>query len=455
MKIEPHLESMLPQLELRVLHGLQSGSRLTLFIGDYVLGTDDECEVMLAGPRLRGVHARLQFDGDRAAITPLDGKVLDAQGNEIGENFPLALGMPVDLGGVWICVDEIDTPWPATDELIPHPAPQPTTVREESVRSTPTAATALPAIPKQDSNRKHARRVLVFAMSTLATIALLGIVGAGWLATRSVETPTPAPPRNEDGKQLDALMARLAETFPGRSISVKPGAGGVTVVTAYAADKTMADRMETSIRKYAGTPIVQLFRDDSMLDSAREVTRKFRQDGTRAMAQVTEVSNGVAVVKGTIVSNSTRDELLEALRNGVAGLRSIDASLRNAEELPSVLSDRIANAGLSKKLQVVSQQPEFILRGALSEEDMQRWESLLLDFSNEFGRLLSIRATIALLQQRPPVDIKTIVGGPMPFIITESGQRISIGGETNGHTVSAIRDNEVIFDGNQRYRIPR
>jgi sugar/nucleoside kinase (ribokinase family) len=96
MKIEPHLEAMLPQLELRVLHGPQAGSRLTLAIGDYVLGTDDECEVMLAGPRLQGAHARLKFDGDLASITPLEGAVLDAQGKEISGLFTLALGMPID-----------------------------------------------------------------------------------------------------------------------------------------------------------------------------------------------------------------------------------------------------------------------------------------------------------------------------------------------------------------------
>ena len=112
MKIEPHFEAMLPQIELRVLHGPQAGSRLTLVIGDYVLGTDDECEVMLAGSRLQGLHARLKFDGDRAAIMPLDGVVLDAHGNEISEECTLALGMPVELGGVWIVVDEADAPWP-------------------------------------------------------------------------------------------------------------------------------------------------------------------------------------------------------------------------------------------------------------------------------------------------------------------------------------------------------
>ena len=99
MKIEPHLETLLPQLELRVLHGPQAGSRLTLFVGEYTLGTDDECEVMLAGPRLMGMHARLKIDADIASISPVDGNVLDAHGKQILGDTPLAIGMPVEIGG--------------------------------------------------------------------------------------------------------------------------------------------------------------------------------------------------------------------------------------------------------------------------------------------------------------------------------------------------------------------
>jgi type III secretion system YscD/HrpQ family protein len=457
MKIEPHLEAMLPQLELRVLHGPQAGSRLTLSIGDYVLGTDDECEVMLAGPRLQGAHARLEFDGDRASISPLEGSVVDAQGKEITENFPLALGMPVEMGGIWIAVDEVDAPWPSTETLIPQPTPaSPPTSAPPDASATATEPPVLtyPPADAQDPQRKRARRILIFAMSALASIAVLGIAGAGWLASRQAP-PKATTATAEASSPLELLNTKLAEAFPGRFISVVSGAGGLPLVTAYASDKAMADRMDMAIRKHAGSPQTHVFRDDTMLESARAITQKFAQDGTRAVVEVSKASNGILTLRGTVISNGVREELMETLRANLPGLRGIESSLRNAEELPILLTDRIASAGLSKKLQILSQQPEFSLRGTLSEEEMQRWERVLLEFSQEFGRLLPIRASISVQQRRPPVDIQTVVGGPMPFIITESGQRISVGGQANGHTVTAIRDNEVIFDGTQRYRIPR
>lgn len=117
MKIEPHIEAMLAQVELRVLYGPQAGSRLPLSSGTYLLGTGDECAVMLAGPRMRETHASLEFDGETPSITPVEGQVFDAQGNEIQGTLPMRLGMPVELGGVWISLDLIDSEWPDPEEV--------------------------------------------------------------------------------------------------------------------------------------------------------------------------------------------------------------------------------------------------------------------------------------------------------------------------------------------------
>jgi hypothetical protein len=53
------------------------------------------------------------------------------------------------------------------------------------------------------------------------------------------------------------------------------------------------------------------------------------------------------------------------------------------------------------------------------------------------------------------VNVETIVGGNTPFIVTTSGQRIGRGGNINGNVLSIVRDNEIIFDGNERFRIGR
>jgi type III secretion system YscD/HrpQ family protein len=455
MKIEPHLETLLPQLELRVLHGPQAGSRLTLFVGEYTLGTDDECEVMLAGPRLMGMHARLKIDADIASISPVDGNVLDAHGKQILGDTPLAIGMPVEIGGVWISIDEVDAPWPTTETLIPQPSAGPLPDPTES--SEPSLMSEAEARGESDfsAQRTRAKRLLIISMTGLASVAVLGVAGAFWLSSQ------PMPPTNESVASAapmpsaPTLSDRLAEAFPGRLVQVTSGHGGATIVTAYAADGGMVSRMQQMIRKIDGTAITHFFADDAMLESASSVVLKYRREGTRAVVKVTGMNNGTASLRGVVASQSVRDELLENLRNSVPGLRGIELTAQGADELPSLLTDRLTVADLSKKLQVVSRQPEFTLRGNLSEDEIQRWEAVLTQFSEEFGQILPIRAMISIQQKRPPINVQTVVGGSMPFVMTDTGQRIGVGGEANGHTISAIRDDEIVFDGTLRFRIPR
>jgi type III secretion system YscD/HrpQ family protein len=455
MKIEPHLETLLPQLELRVLHGPQAGSRLTLFVGEYTLGKDDECEVMLAGPRLMGMHARLKIDADTASISPVDGNVLDAHGKQILGDMPLAIGMPVEIGGVWISIDEVDAPWPTTETLIPQPSAGPLPDPTES--SEPSLMSEAEARGENDfsAQRIRAKRLLIISMTGLASVAVLGVAGAFWLSSQpmtptneSVASAAPMP-------SAPTLSDRLAEAFPGRLVQVTSGHGGATIVTAYAADGGMVSRMQQMIRKIDGTAITHFFADDAMLESASSVVLKYRREGTRAVVKITGMNNGTASLRGVVASQSVRDELLENLRNSVPGLRGIELTAQGADELPSLLTDRLTVADLSKKLQVVSRQPEFTLRGNLSEDEIQRWEAVLTQFSEEFGQILPIRAMISIQQKRPPINVQTVVGGSMPFVMTDTGQRIGVGGEANGHTISAIRDDEIVFDGTLRFRIPR
>jgi hypothetical protein len=147
--------------------------------------------------------------------------------------------------------------------------------------------------------------------------------------------------------------------------------------------------------------------------------------------------------------------VLENLKNSVPGVRSVEAAFQGAEELPNLFAERLTAADLSSKLKIISRQPELVLRGSLTEDEIQRWEKLLVQFSEEFGQLLPIRTSISVAQKRPPVNIQTVVGGAMPFIITDTGQRIGVGGEANGHTLTSIKDDEIVFDGTQRYRITR
>ncbi len=455
MKIEPHLQSVLPQIELRVLYGPQSGSRLVLAPGDFLLGAGDECAIMLAGPRIRECHAKLAFDGQQPTITPVDGDVFDSQGNELLDTMPLTLGMPFELGGIWIAVDDPDAPWPDPEAIVAMAGLTPPAAAAAPA-SAPSAKAASSEMKAELPQKRRARFVLMGALSVILSVAVAAIAVSVWLVDRA---PAPKPtvvkfgPSPEPAATTE-LRKLLAEVAPGQMMTVTTRVDGTPKVEGYLPNRAMAERVQRAIRKLSSTPAATLHVDTDMLDAARKVIAK-QNSPARAMLSVSEVRNGNVLLAGAVTTTGVRDSIFDAIRNEVPGVRDVGGNLYTAEDLSGVLQDRIASAGLAGKLQVVDKQPEFVLRGRLTDTDMTRWEKLLLGFTEDYGTLLPIRATITVLQRKPPVNVQMIVGGAMPFVVTDNGQHIGRGGDANGHTLSVVRDNEVIFDGNERFRIPR
>ncbi len=456
MKIEPHLEAMLAQVELRVLYGPQAGSRLPLSPGTYLLGTGDECEVMLAGPRMKESHASLDFDGETPSVTPIDGNVFDAQGNELQGTLTLRLGMPIELGGVWITIDHVDATWPDPEEVaaiagLASPPPEPDTAPPES------EASATRQVSEQPATR--IRRPWTAISAPVALVVLIGIAAFGVTAWMLQDQPAPeeaeasadAARRPDATLELQELLARVA---PGQQFSVTQAADGTLRVNGYARDPASRDRIMTAIRKFGTTPAVVIHVDSELLSAARKVTERLA-DPRKMKVNVVAVTNGRAELAGTVSGAAMRESITERLRNEIPGMAAVTGRLMTSEDLPALLEDRMIASGLGGKLQVLERHPEFVVRGRLGEQDLGQWERLLTNFSNDYASLLPIRATIIVTYRKPPVDVQMVVGGSMPFIVTESGQRIGRGGDANGHTLSTVGDQEVIFEGSERFKIAR
>ena len=454
MKIEPAFETLLPQVELRVLYGPQAGSRLSITPGDYELGSSDDCTIILSGPRMEGSHARLSFDGTRPSISPTDGKVCDAQGNEITDTIALTLGMPVELGGVWIAIDEIDSPWPDPATVAPVSGMSPVEVPQVAESEEQDA----PAASAEEKLRSRAKLALAASIGVLVLIAVGGIAVAEWFIQRGqapVTTPvaakSSAPPIEKQVEKVRALMATIAA---GQAVDVTVTADHKLKVQGYAKDRAMQTRLMQALENISPQPASQIYVEADMLEASKQILDT-RLDPARARLRALEINGGVLTMQGAVASQSVRDATAEMLHAGVPGLKEVTGTVTVAEELPPVFMEKLTENGLARKMQLVSKQPELVLRGTLTEDEMKRWEKLLLSFTEEYGKVLPIRASITLGQRKLPVNVQTIVGGITPFVMTADGQRTTRGGDTNGHTLVSVKDNEIVFEGGERFRMGR
>ena len=455
MKLEPSLETLQARIELRVLFGPQAGSRLQVAPGNYDLGEGDECEVILSGPKMLGRHAQLSFDGEQLTISPLDGKVCDAQGNEISESFPLGLGMPVEMGGIWISVDDVDAEWPDPTDVVsimPPAAAAPATSTSAEDSST----------EKNDSTdekpRRRAKAALITSITALTVMGIAGITLAAWLVNHPNQptttldaTPKAALP---DPPNLHKVRQILGTTAAGSSVEVIVTRDRRLLIKGFVPDQASKVALTTVLETLTPPPQIDL-QVDADLSAAAATLLAERIDPASAKLKVESVSGGVLTIEGAVLTQRARDAVMDLLQTSLPGLKRVNASIVMAEDLPQLLQDQLAASGLLKKIQIIDRQPEFLLRGALTDDDMRRWENLIVNFTDRYGKLLPVKAVFKLATRKPPVNVQAIVGGTTPFVITENGDRITRGGDVNGNTLMIVKDTEIIFEGSERFRISR
>ncbi len=447
-------------IELRVLYGPQAGSRLALASGEYFLGQSDECNIILAGPRMAEKHALIQIEDEEVNIAAIDGKVSDAQGNEIVDTLPLTMGMPVELGGVWISIDYVDNPWPDPASVTPLASVSPVAVQvtpEGSETSLNQANTK--NIKKEARLRTRARTALIISVTALGLTALCGTVLAAWLVrhgpSQTVLSKVVPPVQVEvSAAHLEEIQKLVSDLAGGGAITVTVDSNNKVLVQGYVDNAERANRLSAALDMVSPVPVQHIYIESEMLDSAMNLLKE-RIDPNIARIMVESISNGTLTLEGAATTQSARDDAIDLLQSGVPGILKVESMVVLAEELPAILQEKINIAGLSRRLEVVAKEPEFILRGKMTDDEMKQWEKLLVQFDAAYGKILPIRASIGLLQKKPPIDVQTIVGGITPYVVTESGERATRGGDIRGHTLTTVRDNEVIFDGNERFKIGR
>jgi type III secretion system YscD/HrpQ family protein len=270
------------------------------------------------------------------------------------------------------------------------------------------------------------------------------------------DNPKMTVTQNSSGEPLyfNEIRSKIFPLTEKNSIKVTKNKQGEVVVRGYVDTTEIKNKITGIVHQHAPNPIIQIYAENEILDAAKNLIDQ-KEDKNRSKLSVDGINNGILKISGSVSSASARDEVIEQFKSTIPGVIEVEGSLLGPEEIAFRFETELNDAGLSKRFQIISRQPDFVLRGKLTENEIRTWEKLVQGFYTNYGNLLPIRATISQIQSKPPVNVETIVGGNTPFVVTTSGQRIGRGGNINGNVLSIVRDNEIIFDGNERFRIGR
>lgn len=456
-----------PELQLRVLSGMHAGASAPLTGDHYTLGTLDDCDFVLADAGVQPHHARLS----RCAVGGADetGWQLDwvAQGGGEPLLAPVQLirGKAVPLGPLVVTVDDAQAPWPTLEQLVlvPHaPALEPQLPQPAPQASLSAVAALLRGIRLRavfTQRRAVASTAAAVAVGLCAVVLLAWPVGQGQgrgaAAGGAIAAVPPgdSPPGSPDAAHKKVIEAALRDMGMQARATVEP-AGTGWLVRAPVVSETEAEMLAAALSRVQPRPGLRFTTDTEIREGVLDMLGRMAPD-SRASLAVRPLGEGRFRVEGRMAKAADRDKLVRALSASYPQVAGWDnAVVANEEAAQALLADLGARGW---QVQGTWKDDALQLQVTLQQREVPQWERALLAAASTNS--VPFKATVALatpqavapgVEARLPFQVRSIVGGDMPYVLLTTGEKLAQGAVSQGWRLSAIDPVQLVFENGAR-----
>jgi len=473
--------------ELRILTGVHAGARARAD-QEFLIGAGADCDIVLTDAGIAPRHARVQLSGTHWTVLTLgeDGATLTT-----GEDLPS--GARIALGQVLISIDAANAPWQAPYE--PDTEQDPDRAGGTAASGINQADPALPALALSGprarllallvQGRQYARSALewtrrawrlsaahpllslpVLLMALLAALSL-SLLESGETLRKPTMSDRPmtgsAVGLAQTGAAPDALPPVL-KTLRNNSLRIERGSNGVLRVLGFVASEDDYSTLAGLVSKISPRPLLRVYIDQELRDG----TARWNSTAGNQGRQLVYLGEGRFRLEGISRDNASSLEMLRAVREEFPMLTDLEDALTLFPQTGENLKARLQQAGL-QGFSATWQGDRYLLEfGALSPEDMTTLEAESLKFNRDTGgafpfRINATRAPAAGLTRRLaaspksgpaaavaapklPFEIRSVVGGKLPYLVLADQSRLLPGGEMAGFRLIEISPTELIFE---------
>lgn len=454
----------------KLLSGPQRGAEIPLDDGEYLIGSDEDCDIVLLDDSVAGHHVLLNKQGEKLQLTARDQAVLvGAYELPQGESTDIPTGTVFGLGTTYIAlglpgVDWLSLPLPG------RPAPHEATGANPPTFAPPPSAHA----PASRFERHRKFWIITAGMVVILTfvLALFRHDLSIWLSTGQKA----AVLSDHTLEHAKKILADLGMT----EIYISENHRGDIVLRGDTDTKVARERLLDAL-KQAGIPVISYVR---AIDVLRRALRKSLNRLGSGQLTFDYLGQGAVRLHGLLNEDIAREELLIMLQQDVPMISRIDdAQVRTLADSVADLRERLRTDGLASLITVVAEAGAIVTSGELDAEQVLLWQKIKDAFTAatqgtpELISYVKMRNGDALTEAKGAVaptprpearvapmphthaalqlSVRGIVigTGKRPYALLSNGLRVSQGDALDeNHVIDAIElDRVVVRNGAQTY----
>lgn len=374
-----------PMQKIRIASGLHQGAEICMTPGQKSIGPSEACDFILSDTDLPDLSELTLKD---------DGSLWLRSGEEAARQ--LNPGQRVSLGSVHLMLVD-----PEHQDFGDVPAPP----REESV----------PPVPGKSF------RIAWAGIGLVALILAIGLL----LPVDPSQEPTPH------------VLPDLPDLPAGVTSQMN---GGMTTVTGYLSTEADVRNLQAMLRA-TGRPVK--FRVQAMeplLQAAAMILESHDAGPIRVSPGGTP---GALQLTGHSGDPVTRERILRTLREDLPAVARWEDKITTNADRAGALRLMLEASGLGDRIAVAQTDRGLQVKGHLRQQDQQAWQKVTARYRKKFGADAPLHSSAGLIHSFRP---RAISLGRDPWILTESGDRITTGAELpEGGVVHRIMADRVIL----------
>ena len=381
---------------LKIFSGPHVGAEVILSNGEHVIGSSDDCDVILHDQLIAPRHARVLVSEERVQCDSLDGAPLLLEGKQ-QDTVVLAPFQYFTLGNTHMAIGSADEPWPAMQ--FPD-----FTLRQASVSSERSQEAATESPQSKDSNTHlllPSQTLRLLCWLAAAVIVLTTTVAAGYHVFATHDNSVGVSSKNE--KQIERDLAMIAkECAPDGIIDIRREKGRFSVC-GYVDNAEQQRRLRRCLSGACPDVHLRLWNSDRLVQSVAEVLHV-----NGLSLNVAKGKPGEVVLRGAVADGKLWDHTLEQLRRDIPTIRQLTLLVKVSEVAPqnSPSSKPVLAGGFTGK---GSAQEVSLKDGAVSH------------------------------------DVRAVCVGTYAWIVRRDGCHVFPGGVFEGGIVKAIRPEGIVL----------
>lgn len=418
---------------LKVLNGFNAGATVRLKTGSVVIGCSMNSDIILHDEHIADQHVQLLITPASITLQPLARPVY-LDGAEVrAESVELRPYQRIRLGNVELSIADSRIPAPASKQRAEQSVAETTAKTQQGATNTQ-ASTHMPL-----HKASHGLGGKFWLMTGLGVLLLANVL---YWSPQFNPFLQQLGLRDSAEQQAAQLLQQLGQDF-----SVVKAPDGSLTLSGYTETAVERDAIMGQLQQAGINANIRLWSRQEMVNAANMISKAMGEPGVVIKAGS---SDGELIAQGFVSSSAAWERVQASIRNDVAGIRSLrDGELQSMDSYLSAFVQFIEKKGLSSRVQATTDGKRVIVKGELTQPEMEAIKQARADFIAKLGEAAPIDLQVTDVRDRIVLAIRSVSVGKVPFLVAKDGKKYMEGSSLGGkYFIKTIKPDHVILTNN-------